>query len=307
MIESQESITAKLCLFARAFHSNFGKNKIFDDYLSFFLMGREQYEEIGQLIENDFDTSKYDRNRIFCHKHIKEALYKYILPIPVSRIKFAETELENYAKLQGAMGEKIQYLICGAGMDSFAFRNQIGNIHVFEVDHPDTQKYKLERINQLEWVVPESLSFVPVDFSRDSLKEKLLENGFNPSLPTFTAILGVSYYLTLPVFEETLRTISEITPSGSRLIFDFPDETTFNKNQAEINPRVKELADVTEKLGEPMLHGFSVEEIEAALKRNGFEIATHYTPEIIQSLYFEERDDGLKAYENVHFLKAEKI
>ena len=56
-----------------------------------------------------------------------------------------------------------------------------------------------------------------------------------------------------------------------------------------------------------MLHGFSVDEIKEVLKRNGFEIATHYTPEIIQSLYFEGRDDGLKAYENVHFLKAEKI
>ena len=306
MIESQESITAKLCLFARAFHSNYGRNKLFDDYLSFDLMGREHYEEIGQLIENGFDISKYDRNRLFCHKHIKETLYKYILPIPLSRIKFAEIELENYAKLQGAMGEKIQYVICGAGMDSFAFRNLIGNIHVFEVDHPDTQKYKLERIKQLEWVVPESLTFVPVDFSRDSLKEKLLEKGFNPSLPTFTAILGVSYYLTLPVFEQTLRTISEITPSGSRLIFDFPDETTFSKEQEKLNPRVKELADVTEKLGEPMLHGFSVEEIRAALERNGFEVATHYTPEIIQSLYFEGRNDGLKAYENVHFMKAEK-
>ena len=127
MIEEQESITAQLCLFARAFHSNYGKEKIFDDYLSFDLMGREQYEEIGQLIENDFDPEKFDRNKWFCHKNIKDILYKYILPIPLSRIKFAEIELENFAKLKGAMGEKIQYVICGAGMDSFAFRNTNNN------------------------------------------------------------------------------------------------------------------------------------------------------------------------------------
>ena len=56
-----------------------------------------------------------------------------------------------------------------------------------------------------------------------------------------------------------------------------------------------------------MLHGFSVEEVKEALERNSFELASHYTPEIIQSLYFEGRTDGLKAYENVHFVKAEKM
>ena len=307
MIEEQESITAKLCQFARAFHSNYGKGKVFDDYLSFDLMGREQYEEMGQLIENDFDPAKFDRNRWFCHKNIKDVLYKYILPIPLSRIKFAEIELENFAKLRGAMGGKIQYVICGAGMDSFAFRNLMHNIRIFEVDHPDTQKYKLERIKKLEWNIPKNLTFVPVDFSRDSLKEKLLEKGFDPELPTFTAILGVTYYLTLPVFEQTLKIISELSPEGSKLIFDFPDETTFSEEMVKKAPRVRELAEVTEKLGEPMLHGFSVEEVKGALERNSFELASHYTPEIIQSLYFEGRTDGLKAYENVHFVKAEKL
>ena len=56
-----------------------------------------------------------------------------------------------------------------------------------------------------------------------------------------------------------------------------------------------------------MLHGFSLEEIKGALDRNSFELGSHYTPEIIQSLYFEGRSDGLKAYENVHFVKAEKV
>jgi len=306
MIEEQESITAQLCLFARAFHSNYGKEKIFDDYLSFDLMGREQYEEIGQLIENDFDPEKFDRNRWFCHKNIKDILYKYILPIPLSRIKFAEIELENFAKLKGAMGEKIQYVICGAGMDSFAFRNQIHNIKIFEVDHPDTQRYKLERIKKLEWIIPENLTFVPVDFSKDSLKEKLLEKGFDSNLPTFTAILGVTYYLTLPVFEQTLKIISELSPEGSKLIFDFPDERTFSEELKKNASRVQELADVTEKLGEPMLHGFSTEEVKQALERNAFELASHYRPETIQDLYFEGRSDGLKAYENVHFIVAEK-
>lgn len=90
MIENTESITAKLCLFARAFHSDYEKHKIYDDYLSFDFMGREQYEEIGQLIENNFELSNYDRNRWFRNKNIKDVLYKCILSIPLSRIKVTE-------------------------------------------------------------------------------------------------------------------------------------------------------------------------------------------------------------------------
>ena len=306
MIERQESITAKLCLFARAFDSNFNHRKIFDDYLSFDLMGRTQYEEIGQLIENDFDLSKYDKNRWFCHKNIKDTLYKYILPIPLSRISFAEKELKKFAAQNTAGNNKIQYVICGAGMDSFAFRNTNENIRIFEIDHPDTQKYKKNRIHELEWIVPENLTFVPVDFSRDNLEEKLIESGFDTTLPTFTAILGVSYYLTLPVFEETLRIISDITPDGSRIIFDFPDDTTFSESQAKNHPRVMELAEVTAKLGEPMLHGFSVKEIENALERHSLKIDSHEAPEEIQKIYFSGRNDNLKAYENVHFVVAER-
>lgn len=305
MIEKQESITAKLCLFARAYHSGADSQspKIFDDYLSFDLMGRSEYEEIGQLIENDFDSAKYDENRWFRYSNIKDVLYKYILPIPLSRLSFAEHALADFAE---AHDGKIQYVICGAGMDSFAFRNTNKNIRIFEIDHPDTQAYKRQRIKELEWTVPQNLTFVPVDFSKDNLKDRLLQSGFDTTLPTFTAILGVSYYLTLPVFEETLRIISELTSEGSRVIFDFPDDSTFSERQSELNPRVKELAEVTKRLGEPMLHGFSVEEIKGALERHSMFIDRHEGPEEIQKKYFSNRKDDLKAYENVHFIMAEK-
>ena len=60
MIAAQESITAKLCSFARAYHSNTGRKKIFDDYLAYDLMGKEEFEEIGQLIQNDFEPEQYN-------------------------------------------------------------------------------------------------------------------------------------------------------------------------------------------------------------------------------------------------------
>ena len=120
MIASQESITAKLCSFARAYHSNVVRQKIFDDYLAYDLMGREEYEEIGQLVENDFQIGSFDKNRTFSQNGVIRKLNHYITPIPLSRIAFAEKQLERFAEIHG----QCQYVICGAGMDTFSFRNE---------------------------------------------------------------------------------------------------------------------------------------------------------------------------------------
>ena len=85
MIDDMESVTAKLCSFARAYHSNHEKNKIFDDYLAYDLMGKEEYDEIGQLIEHEYDKSLFDLAYTFSGKRIRDKLNRYISPIPLSR------------------------------------------------------------------------------------------------------------------------------------------------------------------------------------------------------------------------------
>lgn len=297
MIETQESITAKLCSFARAYHSNIGRKKIFDDYLAYDLMGKEEFEEIGRLIQNDFSLESSDNDSAFETSQITPTLNRYISPIPLSRIAFAEQKLSEFAKRH----HQCQYVICGAGMDTFAFRNSNPNIRIFELDHPDTGRYKRERIQELEWNIPKNLIFVPIDFSKDDMTQVLLEAGFDPKLPTFFAILGVSYYLTLSVFEQTIKNISKLCGIKGRIVFDYPDETTL---RAEHSERVQTLADITERLGEKMLHGYSFSDINTVLERYGFEIEEHETPQMIQQHYFADRDDGIKAFENIHFMLA---
>ena len=299
MIDTQESITAKLCSFARAYHSNYGKEKIFDDYLAYDMMGKEEYEEVGQLIEHDFDTSLCDPQYCFSSTRICPKLNRYISPIPLSRIAFAERELSRFAKENG----KCQYVICGAGMDTFAFRNENPDIRIFELDHPDTQRYKLERIQRLEWNIPENVRYVPIDFSKEDMTLILKNSGFDPSIPAFFSILGVTYYLTLPVFEQTVEKIGSISVSGNKVVFDFPDESTFKSDSAE---RVHRLSEITAKLGEPMQHGFSLTEIGTVLDRHGFMIDIHETPETIQRQFFEGRTDNQMAFENIHFISAVK-
>lgn len=299
MIEDMESVTAKLCSFARAYHSNHVKNKIFDDYLAYDMMGKEEYEEIGQLIEHEYRAELFDPAYTFSGRRIRDKLDRYISSIPLSRAAFAERELARFAWERG----ECQYVICGAGMDTFAFRNDNPRIKTFEIDHPDTQRYKLERIRQLEWNVPANVHYVAVDFSKDNMAEKLIRAGYDPAVPSFFAILGVTYYLTLPVFEETLERISGIASCGSKVTFDFPDETTFGENTSE---RVRTLSEMTAFLGEPMQHGYSVSEVGEALERHGFLIDEHESPARIQKRFFDGRTDGQSAYENIHFILAKK-
>lgn len=298
MVENRESITAKLCSFARAYHSNYERPKIFDDYLAYDIMGHEEYEKMGQLIEKDFNLELFNESNYFCKSKIRNKLNELISPIPLSRAAFAEKELYRFSKEKG----RCQYVICGAGMDTFAFRNDNPEIIIYEIDHPDTQKYKMEKIKSLEWIVKDNVRFVPVDFSKDDMSEKLIESGFDIKMPSYFAILGVTYYLMLGIFEQTLEKISKLSSYGSKVVFDFPDETTFD-NKVE---RVSRLSRITEQLGEQMLYGYTTTEIEKALERHGFIIDEHVTPEKIQKEYFEGRVDGQRAYENIHFILARK-
>lgn len=299
MLEDVESTTAKLCAFARAYHSNVEKHKIFDDYLAFDIMGRDEYEEIGQLIEHDYKKELFDPSYSFRSSQIKDKLNKYISPIPLFRAAYTETELWRFARERG----ECQYVICGAGMDTFAFRNNNPKIKIFEIDHPDTQRYKLEKVRKLEWIVPENLKFVPVDFEKDDMGEELLKAGFDADKPSMFVILGVMYYLRFEDFEKNLETIEKLTSYGSKLIFDFPDDTTFSENVAE---RVKTLSAITDFLGEPMKHAYSPEEVIKSLNDYGFIVDDHGTPELIQRRYFDGRSDNQTAYENIHIIMAKK-
>ena len=299
MIDDMESITAKLCSFARAYHSNHEKNKIFDDYLAYDLMGKEEYDEIGQLIEHEYDKTRFDLAYNFSGKRIRDKLNRYISPIPLSRAAFAERELTRFTWQRG----ECQYVICGAGMYTFAFRNDNPNIRIFEIDHPDTQRYKLEKIRSLEWNIPANVSYVAVDFAKDDMAAELKKAGYDPAAPSFFAILGVTYYLTLPVFEETLEKIGAISSFGSKLVFDFPDDTTFAPGTAE---RVHRLSEITRSLGEEMQHGYALSEVSEALERHGFLLDEHNSPERIQKRFFDGRADGQQAFENIHFILAKK-
>ena len=289
MVNERESVTAKICAFVRAWHSNRTRQKIYDDYLAYDMLGKDEYDSIYEFIRNGLDDTQH-----FSREDTEQIIIEYFAPIPLSRISFNETRLADFAAEHGS----IQYVICGAGSDTFAFRNENSNIEIFEIDHPDTQRYKLEKIRELEWNIPENVHYVPVDFEKERMCSKLLSAGFDPNKKTFFSILGVTYYLTLDVFTDTLNQMAELSSLGSAVVFDYPIKTgTFPQRTAK-------LEQITEQLGEVMRGGYDYSEVSRALYSLGFQIDTYMPPEKVQMNYFDGRDDGLKAFENVSLISA---
>ena len=141
-----------------------------------------------------------------------------------------------------------QIVILGAGLDTFALRNPHGalEIRIYEVDHPATQAWKRERLAEAQIAPPPWLIFVPVDFERDDVGEKLVAAGFQPDSPAFFTWLGVVPYLTQDAIDRTLDYIASI--QNSEVVFDYmePPEA-FSEELRQIE---KARAEQLEKIGE---------------------------------------------------------
>ena len=115
-----------------------------------------------------------------------------------------------------------QYVVLGAGLDTFAYRNPHPpeRLRVFEVDMPATQAWKREMLGRTKIEPPVSLTFVPVDFETQSLPEQLRAAGFGENEPAFFSWLGVTMYLTRDAVMGTLRYVAQ-RPGGSGVTFDY--------------------------------------------------------------------------------------
>jgi methyltransferase (TIGR00027 family) len=119
-----------------------------------------------------------------------------------------------------------QLVVLGAGLDTLAYRTQLaGRLRIFEVDHPATQARKREMLAAAMIAVPETLSFVAVDFEREELSENLQAAGFRPAARSFFSWLGVVPYLTEAAIFSTLGYMAQL-PGGAEVVFDYVNPAT---------------------------------------------------------------------------------
>jgi methyltransferase (TIGR00027 family) len=184
-----------------------------------------------------------------------------------------------------------QYVILGAGLDTFAYRNPFPNLQVFEVDFPATQAWKRDILSEARIEIPKNLTFVPLDFEHESLASGLAEAGFDSESAAFFGWLGVVPYLTLDAFRATLNSIAAL-PVGSGVAFDymFPPATLTPKRRL----RYDILAQRVASAGEPFQLFLTPAELEQELRNAGFCRVDQMDIDGLNALYFQNRDDRLK-------------
>jgi methyltransferase (TIGR00027 family) len=168
-----------------------------------------------------------------------------------------------------------QYVILGAGLDSFAYRTGLAArrlVRVFEVDHPATQQWKRQQLAAAGIPVPDGLSFAAMDFERDSLAARLGRAGFDPSRPALVSWLGVTMYLTQAAISRTLAEIGGFAP-GTQLITDYMLPAALRDETGR--DYVDLVAPATAEWGEPWLTFLAPDEMSALLKRHGFGAIDH--------------------------------
>jgi methyltransferase (TIGR00027 family) len=203
-----------------------------------------------------------------------------------ARSRYAEDHLA-----QAVAAGVEQFVVLGAGLDTFAYRNPYGHLRVFEVDYPATQEWKRGLLGTKGIAEPGNLTYVPLDFERCTLGAGLAEAGFDAGRPAFFSWLGVAPYLTAEAFHATLRTIAAM-PAGSGVTFDyaFAPETLEPARRAIFDRLQNRLIEA----GEPLRLFFSQEEVEQELVKAGFGRTEHADPARLNELYFRDRADGLK-------------
>ena len=180
-----------------------------------------------------------------------------------------------------------QYVILGAGLDTFAYR-RAGlslNIRVFEVDHPATQSWKQRRLADRGVPIPDRLVFAPVDFERQALGTALEQAGFTFQEPAVFSWLGVTMYLTLDAIDLTLSTIAEgVDETRVVLTYNQPDQV-LDDDAVRVTSAMRPIA---AGFGEPFVTFFTREEIDAKLREHGFDEIEHVGREEARARYFRE-------------------
>jgi methyltransferase (TIGR00027 family) len=198
----------------------------------------------------------------------------------------------------------VQYVILGAGLDTFAQRRTelASQMQVFEVDQPGPQTWKQKRLAELGYKHSPGLHFVPVDFEAgQSWWDELIQAGFEKSKPAIIVSTGVSMYLSREANLATFAQIAKLAPGSTYA-------STFMLSLDLLSPQERSIMEFVMKKakesGTPFVSLFSPDEILAMAKDSGFKTAKYVSAKDIFNRYFANRTDGLKAGEAEVFLVA---
>lgn len=217
----------------------------------------------------------------------------------IIRSRYAEEMLENAIR-----NDCRQYVIMGAGLDSWALRHKDSKVKVFELDLPATQQYKKTRIQSYLGGLPSNLVMVPMDFESESVLEVLQNSEIKIQTKVFVSWLGTICYLSRNSIAETFSSLSSICVPGSRIVFDyFQPKSTMSPADLQLFELLDEGG---KRRGEPMQTLMETKEINEILQSSGFNIIEDLSASQIRQRYLDQRSDGLDIPGFVRLCCAEK-
>jgi len=267
MLQDQPSRTAQRVAQRRAAHQVWDNPRIFDDPIALKIIPRDMAAELSGSRASDSAPAR--------------SLRAFV----AARSRFAEDHLGE-AWSRGVR----QYVVLGAGLDTFAYRNPYADLQVFEVDFPATQAWKRKCLEAGGIAIPQTLTFAPVDFETHTLADGLASAGFKPDDPAFFSWLGVVPYLAEQTVLETLRWIASLGPKHGvafdyavpRASLDFFNRLAFDAIAARVA-----------RAGEPFLSFFDPPTLSGKLRQMGFTQHEDLSSAEINGRYFNGRADKL--------------
>lgn len=292
-----ENMTAKVSCFARAYHFRNAQKPIFSDTMAEKLLGEKEYQMISENMAQgiSFFAPGFNGSNEEALSFIVDS---QLSPSVLARSAFCERHLKHDV----GFGCR-QYIVFAAGYDTFAFRENVPELTVFNLDLPEMIADRQARVEACDLECQTASHDIVCDLSKGGLYDALRERGFDPDQKTFGSLLGISYYLTKADFRNLLSSIEAVIPKGSALCMDYPCE-----NESMETEKNRELA---ARANEQMKARYSYEEMESMLAECGFLIYEHLDAAEMTKQYFEEHNAAdpahkMKAPEGVAYLLAVK-
>lgn len=271
MIEARPSRTALRVAVRRAAHQLFDDPKVLDDPIALPIIGPRATEKLKTESPDAF--GKYGLG---------------IRAFMVARSRYAEDALARSIQ-RGAT----QFVILGAGLDTFAYRNPYAEsaLRVFEVDFPATQEWKRRNLQEAQIAIPPSVTYAPVDFEHQTLAEGLRLAGFDAAKATFFSWLGVTMYLTDDAIMSTFKFIAS-TPAGGGVAFDYAVaiESLSWMGRMAMRMMMQRVA----AAGEPFRTFFDPQVLAERLRAMGFHNLEDLGADEVNARYFSNRTDQLR-------------
>ena len=299
-MESSPSRTALVTSLMRALHSRHDSSPLLDDPWGDRLVPLSERERMRERILAGMDEEARTRALRAPDAVLDDFLLgNAAFPGVVIRSRYAEDALRE-ATLRGIR----QYVLLGAGFDSFALRRPSfsDGLDIFEVDHPVTQDFKVQRIKDCGVSLPSTVHFLSANLANEDLASVLARSSFRSDEPAFFSWLGVTVYLTRQANLATLRSVATVGAPGSELVFTYVDQSEFASGGARSPDDAN--AKAVAAMGEPYLSGFDPKRIENDLTNVGLELIEDLDGGGMSRRYGRTGSNALKPAGSLHIALA---